>query len=997
MKKSKTIQNLWVKLTVVFMLANVFIPSMTVLADQASSNSNQATTEQVEGRNVDSSVVETEKINDTQISSEIEDPIDQNKLNETTIGESQNSNDSPTLPVEVPVFETIEPSAKMITFNENGTPLLDGEAFYKTEEQITNEDLQELMIQGNANGGYARMMRAGVTIEYLGQVTYGYNIVGHFKVNGEDAFCIEHAKPTPPSGTPAEEAPYDDANIAKTLYYGWNGAENIFTDFAQGYTATSLVLSYFYTGVASGINTPEAEALLNKVATNSLPDPSASFSTVNPVVSVVNGEQRTENIKLNGDSRNIFKLNIPVGMTFHLVGGGTLTNGTVDVKGGDTFYLTADMKYTNNFASGAMQGSMRKWQPILTKPLDGNLQTLGRGKWYIDPQNTLSFSAKFFARTGNAEFLKVSEETNLPIAGVKYAVTINGEVSEATTDSNGQFSFKDILHDTVIKVKETSNPPGYVLDTKEYTLKIVAGETQKLTLSNAIQKGKVKGLKQIEVFNPEETEAQNKPVYDTHPGANITFDIVALTDITLPDLSTVAETKGTIVDTVTTNAKGEFSSNVELYIGAQNKYQLVERNVPANYRQPSDVQTTFAIPYGVNTEKLITFDLGTIDNLLKTGEWDFNKLNEITQTGLEGAVFLVEGISTHNKDVSYVFTSSELGNVFKLPAGNYKVTEIKFPDGFGQSNGESEVKIITIKDGETTTTDWNNAPIIEKEKTPEMGTQAYAENGGKDFDTEVDNKLYDKISNKNYDNDTKFFVTKVIGEKTGTVYYEAKGYQTLDENGIVIIETFIPAGTIKKENVYFYEEAYDSEESFENGEEPYTEHDGKNDYGQTLFYKEKPVVPIIPETPVVPSIPTPTPTPTPVPTKVVKTVAPKQIVKAVLPQTGEDVSSFVLVGLLLIGLVAVGFAVRNNRIKKEKNKLMEKVALYGFGGEQSIFSETEDQVECEVATLLVEGIIENGSKVGLENEKAKRLLEKVELAYLISTAGNVDLEPVEQL
>ncbi len=994
MKKLKTIQNLWVKLTVVFMLANVFIPSMTVLADQSNSNSNQPTTEQVEGEKADESMIETEKDNDTQASSEIEAPIDQNKMNETTIGESQNSNDSPILPIETPTFEVQEPSAKMITFNENGTPLLDGETFYKTEEQITNEDLQELMIQGNTNGGYARMMRAGVTIEYLGQVTYGYNIVGHFKVNGEDAFCIEHAKPTPPSGTPAEEAPYANADIAKTLYYGWNGAENIFTDFAQGYTATSLVLSYFYTGVASGINTPEAEALLNKVATGAVPEPSASFSTVNPIVSVVGGQQRTENITLNADSRNIFKLNIPAGMTFHLVGGGTLTNGTVDIKGGDTFYLTADMKYTNNFATGAMQGSMRKWQSILTKPLDGNLQTVARAGW-LDPDFTINFSAKFFARTGNAEFLKVSEETNLPIAGVKYAVTINGEVSEATTDSNGQFSFKDILHDTVIKVKETSNPPGYALDTKEYTLKIVAGETQKLTLSNAIQKGKVKGLKQIEVFNPEETEAQNKPIYDTHPGANITFDIVALTDITLPDLSTVTETKGTIVDTVTTNAKGEFSSNVELYIGAQNKYQLVERNVPANYRQPSDVQTTFAIPYGVNTEKLITFDLGTIDNLLKTGEWDFNKLNEITQTGLEGAVFLVEGISTHNKDVSYVFTSSELGNVFKLPAGNYKVTEIKFPDGFGQSNGESEVKIITIKDGETTTTDWNNAPIIEKEKTPKMGTQAYAENGGKDFDPDVDNKLYDKISNEDYDNDTKFFVTKVIGEKTGTIYYEAKGEKTLDENGIVVIETFIPAGTIKKENVYFYEEAYDSEESFEKGEKPYTEHDGKNDYGQTLFYKEKPVVPTIPETPVVPSIPAPTPTP--VPTKVVKTVAPRQIVKAVLPQTGEEVSSFALIGLLIIGLVAVGFAVRNNRMKKEKNKLMEKVALYGFGGEQSIFSETEDQVECEVATLLVEGIIETGSKIGLENEKAIRLLEKVELAYLTNTAENSGLQPVEQL
>ena len=76
---------------------------------------------------------------------------------------------------------------------------------------------------------------------------------------------------------------------------------------------------------------------------------------------------------------------------------------------------------------------------------------------------------------------------------------------------------------------------------------------------------------------------------------------------------------------------------------------------------------------------------------------------------------------------------------------------------------------------------------------------------------------------------------------------------------------------------------------------------------------------------------------------------------------------------------------------------MEIVALYGFGGEQSIFSETEDQVECEVATILVEGIIETGSKEGLKNEKAIRLLEKVELAYLTSTTENIDLQPVKQL
>ena len=973
MKSKKMMKNLWMKLTVAFMLANIFVPSVTVFADETGTILEQAATEKPPTIEAESPIKEdsTETV-DTQVKPETENPVAETKSSETTVGESQNANDSPiveTIESGLPVFEVQEPMAKMITFNENGTPLLDGEAFYKTEEQITNEDLKELMIQGNANDGYARMVRAGVTIEYLGQVTYGYNIVGHFKVNGQSAFCIEHAKPTPPSGTPAEETPYDDDNIAKALYYGWDGAENIFTDFAQGYTATSLVLSYFFTGVSSGINTPEGQALLNKVATSSVPKPAASFSKTNPVVSVVNGEQRSENITLNGDSRNIFKMTIPAGMTIHVLGGGTLTNGIVDIKGGDTFYLTANMKYTNNYASGALQGSMRKWQPILTKPNDGNLQTLGRAGW-IDPQNTLNLSAKFFARTGNAEFLKVSAEPGTPIANVSYDVTIDGKTSSVKTDANGQFSVKDILDGTVVTVKETANPAGYVLDTKEYTVTIAAGETKKLTLTNAIQKGKIKGLKKIEVFNPEATEEQNKPVYDTKPGANITFDIVAKTDTTLPDLVTVKSKAGTIVDTVTTNAKGEFSSNVELYIGAQNKYQLVERNVPANYRQPSDVQTSFAIPYGKNTEKLITFDLGSIDNLLKTGEWKFNKLNELTQMGLKGATFLVEGISVHNKTVSYVFTSAELGNVFKLPAGNYKVTEISFPDGFGQATGESETKIITIKDTETTTTNWNNAP--ELAKLPKMGTQAFAENGGKDFDQSVDNVFYDKIKTENFDKDTNYYVTKVVGERTDSVYYEAKSEYTTDENGEIIVKTMIPANTIKNENVYLVEEAYPTKESYEKGDKPYSEHNGKGDYGQTLFNKEKPVVPATP----VPVTPAPTPTPVKVVVKQKQAQTVMQQVKNVLPQTGETSTIlFMVMGVLIIMVAAFVLFKKNKRPSKEK--LSELAKLYGAGGAETIFTKEDDQEAAKNATTLVILFIESENPDLVKSEECRRLLKAI--------------------
>lgn len=98
-----------------------------------------------------------------------------------------------------------------------------------------------------------------------------------------------------------------------------------------------------------------------------------------------------------------------------------------------------------------------------------------------------------------------------------------------------------------------------------------------------------------------------------------------------------------------------------------------------------------------------------------------------------------------------------------------------------------------------------------------------------------------------------------------------------------------------------------------------------------------------------------------------------------LPQTGEDETTFILMGVLLVGMVLVGFVVRNNRQKKEKQTLLENVQLYGYGGKESIFTENDNQAECEAATKEVQSIIETNSKVEFMDEgKVRRLLEKIE-------------------
>ena len=58
------------------------------------------------------------------------------------------------------------------------------------------------------------------SFQYLGKIydaqgQYGDATVGNFLVDGQQAFCLEHDKPTPGNGTAFTENPYDDP------LFGW--------------------------------------------------------------------------------------------------------------------------------------------------------------------------------------------------------------------------------------------------------------------------------------------------------------------------------------------------------------------------------------------------------------------------------------------------------------------------------------------------------------------------------------------------------------------------------------------------------------------------------------------------------------------------------------------------------------------------------------------------------------------------------------------------------
>lgn len=241
---------------------------------------------------------------------------------------------------------------------------------------------------------------ASANIIYHGTISYGGSVVGNFTIDGEQAFCIEHVKPTPPSGTSNDGGNiYDDLRIAATLYWGWEGTNNMFTNRNQGIVVTSLVLSRIYTGDTSGQNISGYQSLYAKALAEDVPKYEMSFSKNNVTSNVVNGVQRSEPITLQADIKNMIKFNIPNEVTFYNESTGYIqTGGEVTVSGGQTFYLTAPLIYNIDYDSGNLLGSIKKYVPILYKMHNSSLQSLSKGGWF-DPVQQINFNVNFWTRT----------------------------------------------------------------------------------------------------------------------------------------------------------------------------------------------------------------------------------------------------------------------------------------------------------------------------------------------------------------------------------------------------------------------------------------------------------------------------------------------------------------------------------------------------------------------------------------------------------------------
>ncbi|MEK4704763.1 thioester domain-containing protein [Bacillus sp. FSL H8-0512] len=236
-------------------------------------------------------------------------------------------------------------------------------------------------------------------VEYLGQARYGDYIVGKFRVNGEIAFCLDHAKVSPPTGTSYGGGnAYKNEQVRAILYYGYGGVENEVGNNDTGLVATTIALdSVMNNNHSSGRERiPGYKKLMEHAKKKDVPSTSIKFSK-EKVQSYLEGNvQKTEKIIFEADKKNSITLNIPKEVTLHY-DGKKFSNKKVKITGGGSFHFTAPLDYGKDIKFEKLKPSLGKYQSILFTASSSKYQRLGSGL-LIDPEPNINLSVGFEVR-----------------------------------------------------------------------------------------------------------------------------------------------------------------------------------------------------------------------------------------------------------------------------------------------------------------------------------------------------------------------------------------------------------------------------------------------------------------------------------------------------------------------------------------------------------------------------------------------------------------------
>ena len=651
------------------MLFSIFTPQMTTYA---------ATTENIE------EVTTSEDTNENDLEQSTEEP--ENTGQNTEVTSTENVEESTEQSTESEPDAQAAPTGAPVTLSDDGMSNVVLETFTK------------------AAGG----------AQYLGSVKYKNTTVAHFLINGQPAYCMQHGVTAPTTGTSYTSSIYEDENVRRILYYGWQGQAQ-WSGFdgneSKGVVITSLALSHYYYNTPANINTSYyidmgLTDFINYCNANSIPDSRISFST-DSVKAYRSGDiQKTDDITINGWSGNTLSFTLQDGVKAVTNDGGIYT-GNVTLNGGTTFHLEAPLTVNVDWSTGTIGGSVKKFNAIIwyTGP---SYQTAGSFEYVTDPLGETSLAVDWLD-VGNLQINKYNGLGEL-VDGAKFrvqALNDGNTYDQIVTVTNGSLLLENILSGDY-KVTEVQTPnsvsgTGYLLDpNNEYTVTIEPGATKTLDVVNYEPSGQI-------TLTKRDSETGTAQGSATLQGA--VYQLSASTNIVRAN-GEIVYTAGQVIGNAATDANGQIVWN-GLYPGGSYAIKEIQPSdgynldtstyiVELNFKDSSTAVVTAS---RVSYEKVIRSDI----ELSKFGT-DSVDTENTKKIPLKGVIFSIQSLTTNQKwymvtnengyidsvtdkiyskvnttngtvkvDASSVVTRNSRG---MFPRDTYLITELNTPAGY---------------------------------------------------------------------------------------------------------------------------------------------------------------------------------------------------------------------------------------------------------------------------------------------------------------------------
>ena len=523
--------------------------------------------------------------------------------------------------------------------------------------------LSALMTLGIASQGISTVEAFSAHVDYDGKSKAYGSTCGKFRINGRQAWCLEHAKKTPGSQNmnaeiyTSTEARY--ANIRKIMYYGWFGYEEWSGLHGKSDNEKNVImskaLSHAYSGssISKGIMTDFYNYATSK------PDPlhqnNLVFSrhVVNTWYDQNAKIQKSESSRLNGPNGYHITINTQTNRVKVVNETKGWAGQVVDVYGGDTVHYEADAGYTGHAYSGYLQGGFT-FAPLIAWNGDSRKQHVGT--WLtVDPGVNTFLNADFRAQLGSLKLRKTDKGGKL-LDGAVFHVSGNGYDRDVTV-TNGEITVNELpIGDYT--VTEKTAPNGYLVNVAPFKTTVSANHTAETTITDEAPTGKI-SIKKSDSKGNVQGEASLEGAEYTVYGAD-----------------------GQEVGKITTDKDGNGSLE-NLVLGT---YTVKETKAPEAYDLDWNTYTVELTYKDQNTAII----LGNVDSKenVKTGKIEIKKTDtegnplKSGEFGIYANADMYIGDTLYKKGQLVVSIKTDDSGVARsddLPYGSYYVKEISAP------------------------------------------------------------------------------------------------------------------------------------------------------------------------------------------------------------------------------------------------------------------------------------------------------------------------------